>query len=76
MEWVVNALNANQGNATLTDICKYIWSNYKKEIQASGDGFYTWQFDVRHAVQKLRDNDTIRLADITLEGVWVLEMPK
>ena len=76
MRWVIDTIDANRGWTTLIDICKHIWKNHGKEIQDSGEDFYTWQFDVRHAVKELRSNGIIRLADITLEGVWVLEITK
>ena len=28
---------------------KFVWDNYEKDLRASGDFFYTWQYDLRWA---------------------------
>jgi hypothetical protein len=70
--WVVNAIKANQGSATIVDVCKYVWENYEKELRQSGDGFYTWQYDIRWAGQKLRDDGTLKPASLSPKGIWIL----
>jgi hypothetical protein len=57
---VVEALKANDGRAYVADVCKYIWDNYESELKNSGRILYTWQYDVRWAAQKLRDNGTLK----------------
>lgn len=52
--WVQKALEANNGKAKLVTVCKFIWANYKSELENSGDLFYTWQYDVRWAALQLR----------------------
>ena len=49
MQWVVEAIQANSGSATIVQICKHVWTNHEEEIINSGDGFYTWQYDIRWA---------------------------
>ncbi len=70
-EYVLNALNALGGEATIVEICKYIWDNEisKIPINQRNDHFYTWGYDVRWAAQKLRDNN---LSYIPRRGVWAL----
>lgn len=58
--WIIAALKANGGRARVVQVCKYIWDHYENEIRASGDVLYTWQYDVRWAAQKLRDEGTLR----------------
>jgi len=57
---VLEALKANGGSARVVEVCKYIWGNYEADLRSSGDLFYTWQYDVRWAAQKLRDSGKLR----------------
>ena len=66
---VIEALRKKGGSATIVDVCKYIWDNYENELRASGDLFYTWQYDVRWAGQTLRDNNQ---SIIRRRGIWEL----
>ena len=45
-DWLVDALKAHDGSATIVEVCRHIWKNHKDELLASGDLFYTWQYDV------------------------------
>lgn len=58
-DWVIEALSAHGGRARIVEICKYIWQHYENELRQSGDLFFTWQYDVRWAGQKLRNNGTL-----------------
>lgn len=58
-ELVVRALRANGGKARIVDICKYIWENHENDLHHSGDLFFTWQYDMRWAGQKLRDQGVL-----------------
>lgn len=58
------------GSSTIIDVCKYVWENYKKEIQASGDLFYTWQYDIRWAATELRKTGRMKQAEISPRGIW------
>ena len=35
------------GRATIVQVAKHIWENNEAELRASGDLFYTWQYDMR-----------------------------
>jgi hypothetical protein len=72
MKWVVDAIKANHGSATIVELCKHVWENHEKELRQSGDDFYTWQYDIRWAGQKLRDEGIIQPVSISPKGVWVL----
>ena len=54
--WVVQALKSMGGKGSIVDICRHIWENHEAELKASGDLFYTWQYDMRWAGQRLRDD--------------------
>ncbi|WP_417292780.1 hypothetical protein [Desulfovibrio porci] len=56
---VVEALKAMGGAGRIVQICKYIWEHHKDALSTSGDLFYTWQYDVRWAGQRLRDNEVL-----------------
>ena len=63
--WIVESLNANGGRATVVEIARYIWNKHKAELEAAGDMFFKWQYEMRWAgdqlskekkVQKLRSS--------------------
>ena len=57
-DWVVHALEAHGGKATIVQSAKHIWENHESELRASGDLFYTWQYDMRWACTRLRERAT------------------
>ena len=56
----------------MLDVSKSIWEAHKSELVASGDLFYTWQYDVRWAAQKLRDSGVLVRLDGDRSGLWTL----
>jgi len=72
-DWVVQALESFGGAGTIVQVAKNIWENHNKELQLSGDLFYTWQYDMRWAATKLRNNDIILPAEISQKGQWRLK---
>lgn len=70
--WVLEALAAHGGSASLLAVSKHVWENHEKELRASGDLFYTWQYDLRWAATKLRHAGQMRSADESENGLWVL----
>ena len=71
-DWVIEALKANGGRAKIVQVCKYIWEHYEKELRNSGDLFYTWQYDMRWAGQKLRNNGILKPAHGNRSAPWEL----
>jgi hypothetical protein len=59
---VVEALEELGGSGSVVDVSKVVWRRYEPELRGSGDLFYTWQYDIRWAAQKLRDRGKLRLA--------------
>jgi hypothetical protein len=49
---VIEAIKANNGQATNVLIAQYIWAKFETELRHSGDLFYTWQYDVRWVITK------------------------
>ena len=54
-DWVLEALKASHGVGNPASVAKHIWRFHREELERSGDLFYTWQYDIRWAAQKLRD---------------------
>ena len=64
---------ANGGRAKVVQICKYIWERYETELRNSGDLFYTREYDIRWAGQKLRDSGTLMPAYKNKSAAWELK---
>jgi len=43
--WVIDALRAHGGRATIIEVCQHIWEHHEGELKSSEDLFYTWQYD-------------------------------
>jgi hypothetical protein len=52
--WVLDALIALGGSGRIAQIARHIWQHHEKELQASGDLFFTWQYAMRWAGQELQ----------------------
>lgn len=70
--WIVEALREAGGRAQLIDVARYIWEEYEDELRASGDLFYTWQYDMRWQAQKLRNEGVLLPDSKTSQGTWAL----
>jgi hypothetical protein len=71
-KWLTEALEANNGSASIVEICKYVWEKYENELRRSGNLFYTWQYDIRWAATQLRKEGIMRAADLSPKGIWKL----
>jgi hypothetical protein len=71
-KWLTEALEANNGSASIVEVCKYVWEKYENELRRSGDLFYTWQYDIRWAATQLRKKGIIRAVDLSSKGIWEL----
>ncbi len=47
--WVSDAVAAKGGTASIVEIAKHIWVNHERDILASGDLLYKWQYEMRWA---------------------------
>ena len=72
-DWVESAIRDNGGHAKLVEVAKHIWKHHESELMASGDLFYTWQYDIRWAANQLRLNGILAPADSSPEGIWILK---
>lgn len=71
-DWVIEALKAKGGAASIVEVAKYIWQHHESELKASGDLFYTWQYDMRWACTKLRERNVVEAAEVSDRGEWRL----
>jgi len=69
-DWILEAIDASGGRATLVEIAKHIWHNHEDELRQYGDAFYKWQYDMRWAAQYLRDEGILASAAQTERGIW------
>jgi len=72
-DWVYGALRDNGGSATLLEVARYIWQNHEADLRASGDLFYTWQYDMRWAATELRRLGKVADPRGLPRGVWALK---
>jgi len=70
--WLLEALKANNGRASIIEVCKYVWENYETELRNSGDLFFTWQYDIHWAATQLRKSGIMKAAESSPSGVWEL----
>lgn len=59
--WVYEAVAALGGEASVVEVAKEIWDRHEKDLRKSGDLFFTWQYDIRWAAQRLREQGKLRL---------------
>ncbi|GHG82070.1 hypothetical protein [Pseudodonghicola xiamenensis] len=59
--WVLDAVIESGGEASVLDVAKKIWTSHETELRCSGDLFFTWQYDMRWAAQKLRASGKLTL---------------
>lgn len=70
--WVTEALTDLGGEAHHVRVAEYVWSHHQDELRDSGDLFYTWQYDLRWAAQRLRDDSYLEPIGDRRDGVWRL----
>lgn len=71
-DWVIAALKAHDGSAGIVQVAQYIWTYHEKELRASGDLFFTWQYDMRWACTRLRERKIVQTAEVSRRGEWRL----
>lgn len=52
--WVREALDVLGGRGTVVAVARIVWQRHEDELKSSGDLFYTWQYDMRWAANRLR----------------------
>jgi hypothetical protein len=70
--WIVEALQALGGEGSIARICEQVWRSHETDLRRSGDLFYTWQYDIRWAAQRLRDQRVLVPDGQAPRGIWRL----
>jgi len=70
--WVVEALGDLGGSGNVLDVCKHVWRAHRGELEAAGDLFYTWQYDIRWAAQVLRADGVLKAVNGDRRAPWTL----
>jgi hypothetical protein len=67
--WFVEARKA-ANDGSWVEVCKYVWEHHADELKRSGDLFYTRQYDIRWAAQRVRRQvgSTVRRRKSTKRG--------
>ena len=71
-DWVYEALKSLGGSGRIIEIAKIIWASHEADLKGSGDLFFTWQYDMRWAANRLRRLGKMRAAEVSPNGVWEL----
>ncbi|WP_114189217.1 hypothetical protein [Microvirga aerophila] len=66
---ILDILKDLRGRAHLIDVAREIWSRHEADLRLN-DLFYTWQYDMRWAAQRLVDEG--KLTKIGHTGIWEL----
>ncbi|MFO4682063.1 MULTISPECIES: hypothetical protein [Vibrio] len=72
VNWVELALGELGGRGSIVQVAEIIWREHRKELEASGNLFFTWQYDMRWAATTLRKAGRIKSKDISPKGIWEL----
>ena len=70
--WVVEALRQLDGAGSIVQVCQRVWQMHEAELRASGDLFFTWQYDIRWAAQYLRNVGLLIAVDNSRTKEWTL----
>jgi len=70
--WILDALKKSHGSASYITIAKEIWHMRELELKKSGDLFFTWQYDMRWAANRLRRAGKLKNAEDSPRGIWEL----
>ena len=71
-DWIRQALQMLGGTGGVMEVSKLVWDNHKSEIEASKDGLYTWQYDLRWAAQQMRKDGRLKSSGSSERGKWML----
>jgi hypothetical protein len=70
---VLEALHHLGGSGTVVDVAREVWQRHESELRASGDLFFTWQYDLRWAAQELRNESRLAPTSRGAASRWALQ---
>lgn len=71
-DWILEALRELGGSGTIVQVCRVVWSRHEDDLRQSDDLFFTWQYDIRWAAQKLRNGQKLMPKDGRRTSGWAL----
>ena len=71
--WVREALARLGGSGSIVAVAKEIWLKHESDLRDAGDQFYTWQYDMRWAAERLRKKGLLGLRTEGSKSAWVLK---
>jgi len=71
-DWIVEALKALNGKATIAKVREQIWLLHKDDLVNSGNLHFTWNDDIYWAATQLRAKGILQNAKATSKNVWAL----
>ena len=69
-DWILSALKDLGGTGSVVEVSKVIWERHDADLARSDDLFFTWQYDLRWAAQKLRDGGRLSRFEDGKRGKW------
>ena len=69
---VSDALESLGGKGTIVEVAAEIWKHHKDDLEASGEIFYTWQYEMRWARHRLSEAGKLKTKLKDRESVWEL----
>jgi hypothetical protein len=70
--WILDALQAHSGEASIVEIAKHIWTTHEAELRKSDELFFTWQYKMRWAGQVLQQKGNLRKSKRGAKANWIL----
>lgn len=72
VDWTLEDLQALGGAGTPVQVSREVWRQHESDLRNSGDLFYTWQYDIRWAAQRLRNDGVLAKAPKGSNLPWVI----
>lgn len=66
-EWIYEALRFYGGQARMIDIARRVWERHEEDLRASNSLIFTWQRELRRAVDRLWQSGKL---------LWIGEAPQ
>lgn len=75
VDWVEDALKSLGGSSSILQVAKEVYRRNAYTLTQEDNLFYTWQYDMRWAAQKLRDQGKLDNSETNADlkkGQWKL----
>jgi hypothetical protein len=70
--WIVEVLSKSGGSASVVEVARGVWEAHEADLNALGDAFFTWQYDLRWAADRLRRRGVLKNSALCRRGTWEL----